>query len=223
MPFAFVLLPFLAVATVLPVNPFVPLALAVVAAAHLVAQQGIDPSAVAVEQEPRHHLVFSNDHIRVLDVLLPPLYVSQQHTHVLDSVAITIVPGVAGPAGQARIGFAGFSRGGYSHVITNPNTAPMRLVAIELRAADRPLPPAGDVLDEPNHVVAIDNARVRVRRVTLEARQAIEDHQHAAGYASVVIRGGAGAGTWRWHPAGEARAPLAAGPQALEIVEVEPR
>ena len=205
-------------------NPFVLIAFAVVAAAHLVAQQGgIDPSAVAVEQEPRHHLVFTNDHIRVLDVVLPPLYVSLYHTHVLDSVAITIVPGVAGSAGQARVGFAGFSRGGYSHVITNPNTAPMRLVAIELREADRPLPPAGDVLDQPNHVVTIDNGRVRVRRVVLEPRQAIEDHQHAGGYASVTVRGGAGPGTWRWHPAAEARATLAAGPQPLEIVEVEPR
>jgi hypothetical protein len=205
------------------VNPFVPFAFAVVAAAHLVAQQGIDPSAVPVEQEPRHHLVFSNDHVRVLDVLLPPLYVSQYHTHTFDSVAVTIVPGIDGPAGRARIGFAGFSRGGYSHVITNPNTAPMRLVAVELREADRPLPPAGDVFTQPNHAAVIDNGRVRVVRVTLEAGESIAEHRHAAGYASVTVRGGEGPGTWRWHPAGEAGATLAAGAQALELIEVEPK
>src|SRR5436190_4685097 len=95
------------------------------------------PPAIPIEQEPHHRLVFVNEFIRVIDALLPPLYVSQNHTHTLDNVAVTILPGIDGPQGQARIGFAGFSRGGYSHVITNPNATPMRFIAVELRGADR--------------------------------------------------------------------------------------
>src|SRR4029453_6692220 len=86
------------------------------------AQQSMTPAdvpAVPIEQELRHRLVFTNDFVRVLDVLLPPLYVSQNHTHLYDNVAVTILPGMDGPQGQARIGFAGYSRGGYTHVITN--------------------------------------------------------------------------------------------------------
>jgi hypothetical protein len=186
-----------------------------------VAQQGgsIDPQAVPVEQEPRHRLVFANDYVRVLDAFLPPLYVSQNHTHTYDNVAVTILPGVEGAQGQTRIGFAGFSRGGYSHVITNPNTAPMRFIAVELRAPDH----GGEAEDTPqaNHLTMLSNDRVRITRVRLDAGQTIPLHTHASGYVSVVVRGGEGAGTWKWHPANEPATTLDAGKQSLELVEIE--
>lgn len=196
--------------------------LALAAGPALRAQQspGIDPSAVPIEQEPRHRLVFTNDFVRVLDVLLPPLYVSQNHTHTYDSVAVTIVSGIDGPQGQARVGFAGYARGGYSHILTNQNTGPMRIVAVELRAPDR-----GGAEDVPQaeHVPVLSNARVRITRVRMTAGESVPDHQHPNGYVSVVVRGGEGPGAWRWHPAGEAPATLAAGSEPLELVEVEPR
>jgi quercetin dioxygenase-like cupin family protein len=199
--------------------------LGALAAASVLAQQvpPIDSSAIPVEQEPRHRLVFVNDFVRIIDAVLPPLYVSQNHTHAFDNVAVTIVSGLAGSQGQARVGFAGFSRGGYSHVITNPNTSPMRFIDVELRAGDRPLPPAGDFTDQPNHVMVLNNARVKIARVKLEAGRTLPDHQHAAGYVSVVVRGTEGPGTWRWHGAGEAATTLDAGKQPLEVVEVEPK
>ena len=51
-----------------------------------------DVPAVPIEQELRHRLVFTNDFVRVLDVLLPPLYVSQNHTHTYDNVAARPCP-----------------------------------------------------------------------------------------------------------------------------------
>ena len=180
-----------------------------------------DVPAVPIEQELRHRLVFTNDFVRVLDVLLPPLYVSQNHTHTYDNVAVTILPGMAGPQGQARIGFAGYSRGGYTHVITNPNTQIMRFVAVELRAPDH----GSEIEDVPqlNHVTVLNNARVHISRVKLDAGQTLPDHQHAAGYVSVVVRGGEGPGTWKWHASGDPPATLEAGRQALELVEIEPK
>lgn len=180
----------------------------------------IDPSAVPVEQEPRHRLVFANEFIRVLDVLLPPLYVSQNHTHTYDSVAITIVPGIDGPQGQARVGFAGYARGGYSHVLTNQNTGPMRIVAVELRDADRG---SAEEVRQDEHVPVLSNARVRITRVRLSAGESVPDHQHPNGYVSVVVRGGEGPGAWKWHPSGEPAATLSGGSEPLELVEVEPR
>ena len=176
--------------------------------------------AVPIEQEPRHHLVFVNDFVRIIDALLPPFYVSQNHTHTLDNVAVTILPGIEGPQGQARIGFAGFSRGGYSHVITNPNSAPMRFIAVELRSADR-----GSIeeMPQPDHVTVLNNARVRIQRVRLAAGETVPAHQHPNGYVTVIVRGGEGPGVWRWHGGGETPAALEAGRQPLELVEIEPK
>lgn len=182
---------------------------------------GVDPVAIPVDQEPRHRLVFSNPFVRVIDALFPPLYVSSYHTHAADNVAVTILSGRTDAQGQSRVGFAGFSRGGYSHVITNPATVPMRFIDVELVAADRGSGEAPDAFE--NHEVVLSNTRVRVFRVKVDAAQSVADHRHSAGFLSVTVRGGDGPGTWRWHGSADAPTPLRAGRQALEIVEIEPR
>ena len=179
--------------------------------------------AVPVDQEPRHRVVFANDFVRIIDAVLPPQYVSQNHTHAADNVAVVILPGRDDAAGQARVGFAGFSRGGYTHVVTNPESGSMRVIDVELRAGDRPLPPAGDVGGQASHVLVLNNSRVRVWRVKLDGAQSVPEHQHAPGYMSVTVRGGDGPGTWKWHPAGEAAATIEAGKRPLDLVEVEPK
>ena len=204
-------------------KPYGVLACLFAAAAALGAQQGsgVDPSAMPVDQEPRHRVVFTNSFVRIIDALFPPLYVSTYHTHLADNVAITIVPGRDDAQGQARIGFAGFSRGGYSHVITNPANAPMRFIDVELLSADRAAA-FGDPAPA-NHTAVLNNSRVRIWRVRLDAGQSLTDHQHGGGYVGVTVRGGDGAGTWHWYGSSDNPPPLRAGKQALEIVEVEPR
>lgn len=205
------------------VKPYAVLACLFAATAALGASQstGVDPSAMPVDQEPRHRLVFSNQFVRVIDALFPPLYVSTYHTHLADNVAVTILPGRDDAQGQARVGFAGFSRGGYSHVITNPANAPMRFIDVELLSADRAIA-FGDPAPE-SHTVILSNSRVRIWRVKLDAGQSLTGHQHGGGYVSVTVRGGDGPGTWRWHGASEGPVPLRSAKQALEVVEVEPR
>ena len=180
---------------------------------------GTDLASIPVDQEPRHHVVFTNDFVRIIDATLPPLYVSERHTHSADNVAVTIQ--MTSPPGQSRVGFASFARGGYSHIITNPTVNQMRFIDVELRAADR-----GESVEEPEpsgHEVVLSNARVRVSRVTLDAGASLDEHQHASGYVSVVIRGGEGLGVWHWHPSGEPASALKSGRTTLEMVEIEPR
>lgn len=193
------------------------------AGATLVAQQGSAPSeapSIPVEQEPRHHVVFTNDFVRIIDAALPPFYVSERHTHAADNVAVIVQ--MTATQGQTRVGFASFAKGGYSHVITNPATTALRFIDVELRGADRS-PDMADPSEVPGHEPVLSNARVRVSRITLEKGVELPDHQHANGYVSIVVRGKDGAGAWKWHPAGEAAATLSPGNQTLEIVEVEPR
>src|SRR4051794_5887466 len=83
-------------------------------------------AAVPVDQEPRHHLVFGNDFVRIIDAVFPGFYVSQNHTHSADHVTVVIAFGHDDALAQARVGFAGFAKGGYTHVVTNPASGAMR-------------------------------------------------------------------------------------------------
>jgi len=179
-----------------------------------------EPPAVPVDQEPRHHLVFVNEFVRIIDAVFPAFYVSQNHTHSADHVTVVIVAGRDDAQGQARVGFAGFAKGGYSHVVTNPAAAPMRFIDVELRGPDRG---SGDEEQQPSHVTVLNNSKVRIVRVKLERGQSVAGHRHVNGYVSVGVRGGDGAGTWKWHASGDVAAALEAGKQPLEIVEIEPK
>ena len=44
-----------------------------------------------VYEEPRHKLAFENDHAMILNVNLPPGYVSLYHEHKIDLLYVTIV------------------------------------------------------------------------------------------------------------------------------------
>jgi hypothetical protein len=185
-------------------------------------ERKIDPAAIPVEKEPYHKLVFTNEFVRVLDVRLPAGYTSLMHTHFADNTAITIQPNSTAPEAQARIGRGGFSRGGYSHVARNTGAQEMRLIDVEFHKSDRPGSAAAP--DTPTHKLESEQDSVRVYRVTLGPGESLASHTHAAGWMAVTIRGGAGAGTYRWVSGGSAD-PLSVPPggQALEIVEFEPK
>ncbi|MEO8629545.1 MAG: hypothetical protein ABI612_15805, partial [Betaproteobacteria bacterium] len=48
--------------------------------------------AIPIEQEPQHRMKFSNAHVRLFDVVLPPGYISLWHSHVTDGVFVNIEP-----------------------------------------------------------------------------------------------------------------------------------
>jgi quercetin dioxygenase-like cupin family protein len=96
------------------------------------------PQAVPVDQEPQHKVVLKNDFVRIIDATLPPGYVTLNHTHAVDNVSVTVANGREGEAGQRGLGRAGFSKGGYSHSVTNSGAAIMRYIVIEPFKSDRP-------------------------------------------------------------------------------------
>jgi quercetin dioxygenase-like cupin family protein len=179
-----------------------------------------DPTAIPVDREPQHRLVFSNEYVRVVDARLPPGYVSLKHTHAADNVTVTIAPGGNDPQSLARIGRAGFAKGGYSHAVTNAGDSEQRFINVEILTSgaaatdDRPLAA---------HTLELENAKVRVYRVVLSAGQSMAGHSHGHGWLAVTVKGGAGAGAYRWHAAGSAEALTNSGTAPLEIVEIEPK
>jgi len=179
------------------------------------------PQAVPVDQEPQHKVVLKNDFVRIIDATLPPGYVTLNHTHAVDNVSVTVANGREGEAGQRGLGRAGFSKGGYSHSVTNSGAAIMRYIVIEPFKSDKPGVEAATL---PHHALERENERVRIYRVKLATGESLESHTHATGRVQVSVAGPDGAGKWAWIGGGENR-PVrvsAEGP-AVEFVEVEPK
>jgi quercetin dioxygenase-like cupin family protein len=179
-----------------------------------------DPNAIPVDKEPQHKIVFTNEAVRVIDARFPPGYVSQKHTHAVDNVAITIAPGRDDAEAVARIGRAGFSKGGYSHTVTNSGTSEQRFLDVEILTSGSIAP---DTRQIPAHTLELENDRVRIYRVVVTNGQSIAGHSHGHGWLAVVVKGGAGAGSYQWHAANSVEALSNSGTIPLEIVELEPK
>jgi len=105
--------------------------------------QGTATDPVAVEQEPHHHVIFENQYVRVLDVVLRPGETSLFHRHSLDNVPIQLSdatmkrqsPGehwAASPAKAGSVGFIGGTKSPYIHRISNTGTTEFHVLDIEI-------------------------------------------------------------------------------------------
>jgi quercetin dioxygenase-like cupin family protein len=105
--------------------------------------QGTATNPVAVEQEPHHHVIFENQYVRVLDVVLHPGETSLFHRHSLDNVAIQLSdatmkrqsPGedwAASPAKEGSVGFIGGTKSPYIHRISNAGTTVFHVLDVEI-------------------------------------------------------------------------------------------
>lgn len=105
--------------------------------------QGTATDPVAVEQEPHHHVVFENQYVRVLDVVVNPGDTTLFHKHSLDNVAVQLneadikrqFPGedwVATPAKEGSVGFVAGTRTPYTHRISNTGTTIFHVLDVEI-------------------------------------------------------------------------------------------
>jgi hypothetical protein len=159
--------------------------------------------------------------VRVIDATFPAGYVTLNHRHDIDNVAVTISTGRDDAESANRVGRAGFSKGGYAHSVTNSGPGVMRFIDVEILKSDRPASPA---MQLPNHTLELENDRVRIYRVKLAAGESLASHTHNAGWLEVTVSGGAGPGAYLWRDAsaaGPLKVPAGAAP--LEIVEIEPK
>jgi hypothetical protein len=105
--------------------------------------QGTATDPVAVEQEPHHRVIFENQYVRVLDVVLHPGETTLFHRHSLDNVPIQLsdatvkrqFPGedwAASPAKEGSVGFVGGSKSPYIHRISNTGATVFHVVDVEI-------------------------------------------------------------------------------------------
>jgi hypothetical protein len=191
--------------------------------------QSSSVTIVPVEREPQHRRVFANSAIAVLDVRFPAGYVSLYHTHSNDNVSVRLetgptrtdtleATGVEQTAAVGRVVFYSASPP-YTHRVANLGGTPIRILDIEILART-PASPAQvpDELD--GHEIVVENARVRISRITLAAGQRLGAHTHPRGVLAVSVRGLDGA-AFVWRDAGTIAPAIAASTAVRELVEVE--
>lgn len=105
--------------------------------------RGTAADPVPVEEEPHHHVMFENQYVRVLDVVVKPGEMTLFHRHSLDNVAVQLsdatirrqFPGgdwSTSPAKDGSVGFTAGTRIPYVHRIANVGNTVFHVMDIEI-------------------------------------------------------------------------------------------
>lgn len=201
-------------------------------------------SPVPIEKEPRHQLKFSNQHVRVFHVVVPPGDTSLFHTHLNDGLSVRLADAsirdeVLGGAAEEISVKRGEVTFGYrpsplTHRVSCISSTPFRNIFIEvlpssgMRSAPLPALVAGQV-------VVLENARVRMSRLVLVPGQSIELAQALPGLRVSVSEGRLAIevpgekvrtlkfkpGDTQWHVGGKKQVLRNVGSAPFEAVEIE--
>jgi len=152
-------------------------------------------SPVPVLNEPRHHLKFENEYVRVFDVVVPPGDTTLFHIHSNDYAyvgigAATLKAEVFGSGTSQDLilkdGEARFTKGPITHRVTNIASSPFRNITIEILKSPGAV---GESTPDtsPGHSVVLENERIRIERLILEPGQYTNIHTHNLSALSVFL------------------------------------
>jgi len=151
-------------------------------------------SPMPVANEPRHHLKFENQYVRVFDVIVPPGDATSFHVHSNDYVFVTIgdallINEVTGSEAADLIlkdREVRFTKGPFTHRVTNVAITPFHNITVEILGS--PGRAAASTPDtSPGHSNVLDNDRVHVERLVLEPGQSTNMHTHGLSALSVFL------------------------------------
>lgn len=200
---------------------------------------------VPVYEEPRHRLVFENSQTMILDVNLPPGYVSLYHKHQLDTLYVTIsgtqvwAQPMGGERGHADVktGDLRFSSDNHGmphiHRVGNVGTAPFHVIGVGVKtdASNDVTPIEGDT----SGLELVDEkSNASVYRIRLKPGEKSGQHRHKLPFTTVYLsagelRGDEGetasveAGEFLWQESGKSHRYENTGDETIEIVEIQAR
>lgn len=210
--------------------------------------QPSEAAAMPVFQEPRHHIVFENSLVRVLDVRVAAGDTTDYHLHANRHIVVVIsgartweqfrgqaaspVDSVADSAGSI------FDNANaslpYTHREGNADTVPFRYVVAQLLAPSEIVSlalPASSGLQ-----LHRDSLGARIYRVTLAPGHSTPKHRHAPPGLTVQVSPGTlrlegtapegastqpGAGAWWWRRAGTKHVLRNIGSSPVDVVEID--
>jgi quercetin dioxygenase-like cupin family protein len=105
--------------------------------------KGTSADPVAVEQEPHHHVIFENQYVRVMEVIVAPGETTLFHKHSLDNVPVFLSNAAVkrqyvgedwapSPAKEGSVGFTAGTKTPYVHRITNTGTTVFHVLDVEI-------------------------------------------------------------------------------------------
>ena len=158
----------------------------------------IAQSPVPVANEPRHHLKYENEYVRVFDVVVPPGDETLFHVHANDYAFVSIGDAnlkaelLGNQPGDLILkdGEVRFTKGPVTHRVTNMSSAPFRNITIEVLASPGASSAATQSDTIPGHTLVLDNNRVRVERLVLEPGQSTGMHEHKLSGLGVAVSSG---------------------------------
>jgi quercetin dioxygenase-like cupin family protein len=211
----------------------------------LVALFGLLPSIVQspvpVASEPRHHLKFENEYVRVFDVVVPPGDATLFHTHANDYLFVSIgdanlkaeIMGNQPGTLILKDGEVRYTKATITHRIANLTKEPFRNITIEVLKS--PGSQAG-LTEIAGHTLVLENDRVRVERLILEPGQSTNMHEHSLSGLGVAVSGAKvmiespgqkpqtvdfKPGEFRWHDGKIAHSLKNVGKTRFEAVDIE--
>lgn len=141
-------------------------------------------SAVPIDQEPRHRLVFENAHVRHFDVQIEPGYVALYHWHRNDGVFVNIGPSdttaqdlggepvARPPRAVGETYFIGYSKKPKAHRVSNTGSRVYHVTDTEILGGCAA--PATDYATGRSQTLVVDNDRVFVARIILHPGETTE-------------------------------------------------
>ena len=198
---------------------------------------------VPVYEEPKHRLVFENDQAFILNVYLPPDYVSLYHEHKIDLLYVTIVGTRvwAQPLNGKRrevdvvTGDMRFSSDNHKlpqiHRVGNIGSTPFHVIGIGIKNEVSPdvEPMEGDTS---GMEMTMEKPHARVYRISLKPGEKTGLHQHNLPFTQVHVSAGkyyssagktisAEAGEFLWQDGGKSHLFENAGDTTIEIIEMQ--
>ena len=151
-------------------------------------------SPVPVAKEPRHHLKFENEYVRVFDVMVPPGDTTLFHVHANDYAFVSIgdanlkaeVMGSQPSDLILKDGETRFTKGPITHRVRNVASTTFRNITIEILRS--PGPSGASKPDtSPGLSTVLDNDRVHIERLILAPGQSTTMHTHNLSALSVFL------------------------------------
>ncbi len=165
---------------------------------------------VEITSEPRHHLVFENEYVRVFDVTVAPRDTTLVHRHnhdylfvtLGDSDVVSVRPGEKPVALLLKDGEVRFTPGNFAHAAINNSDRPFHNITIELLKPSADVKTCTEKCDSggcvgatlnspvtgcPSTVRRISAAQWTVSLVTLPPSARIEKHTHTMPHLVVAV------------------------------------
>ena len=155
---------------------------------------------VPVSKEPRHHVVFENDKVRLLNVLLPPGDTTQYHLHSTPSVFICFTKTnttsqlihkepVEGVSSAGSIWFENLKEPHTKiHRVWNKDSTTFHVMDVELLSKDSGFVQKPLVL--PNTKLVVDEPWARVYKLELQKSGKVALKEHSSAFVLTAINKG---------------------------------